>query len=37
MESKQVWSLDASGQLVVTGTDTIDGRTTTIKVVHKKR
>jgi hypothetical protein len=37
MESKQMWSLDASGQLVIAGTDTIDGKTMTIKVVHKKR
>jgi hypothetical protein len=37
MESKQVWSLDASGQLIVAGTETIDNKTTTIQVVHKKR
>lgn len=36
MESRQLWSIDASGQLVVDGTETLDGRTTTIKVVHKK-
>ena len=36
MDSMQIWSIDASGQLVVDGTETIDGRTTAIKVVHKK-
>jgi hypothetical protein len=36
MQSKQLWFIDANGQLVVDGTETIDGRTTAIKVVHKK-
>jgi hypothetical protein len=37
MESKQVWSLDAGGQLVIDGTETMDRKTTAIRVVHKKR
>jgi hypothetical protein len=37
MDSKQVWSLDAGGQLIVEGTETLDGKTTTIRSVSKKR
>jgi hypothetical protein len=37
MESKQVWSLDAGGELIVEGTETIDGKTTTIRSVSKKK
>lgn len=37
MESKQLWSVDAGGRLIVEGTETIDGKTTTIRSVSKKK
>ena len=36
MESRQTWSIDTSGQLVVDVTETIDGKTSTARAVHKK-
>src|SRR5262245_27664638 len=37
MDSKQIWSIDASGQLIIELTETIDGRTVTNRGVHKKK
>jgi hypothetical protein len=37
MQSRQVWSMDASGQLIVDVMETMDGRQTTARTVHKKR
>ena len=37
MESKHTWAIDASGQLIIEVTDTVDGKTTTARAVHKKR
>ena len=36
-ETKEIWSLDSGGQLVIDFTETADGRTTTTKAVHRKR
>lgn len=37
MDSKQIWSIDASGQLIIELTETLDGRTITNRGVHRKR
>jgi hypothetical protein len=37
MESKQIWAIDAGGQLIVDVTETIDGKTSTARAVHRKR
>ena len=37
MDRKGTWSIDSGGQLIVEVTETIDGKTTTIRSVAKKR
>jgi hypothetical protein len=37
MDSKQVWSIDANGQLIIELTETLDGRTIANRGVHKNK